>query len=113
MTAAGMSVELALVDGPYGLPVCLAYLWSEDFPVVFAGGGCHTSPVIALTRALTEAAQSRLTAIAGHATTSRVIPARSTSLPSAQRAGTGLLRGRRHRPASSRFPAASPARPGR
>ncbi|MEE1797514.1 YcaO-like family protein [Streptomyces sp. JV176] len=65
VTAAGMSVELALVDGPYGLPVCLAYLWSEDFPVVFAGGGCHTSPVIALTRALTESAQSRLTAIAG------------------------------------------------
>ncbi|MEW1721629.1 YcaO-like family protein [Streptomyces sp. NPDC093109] len=65
VTAAGMSVELALVDGPYGLPVCLAYLWSEDFPVVFAGGGCHIDPGIALTRALTEAAQSRLTAIAG------------------------------------------------
>lgn len=65
LTAAGMGVELALVDGPYGLPVCLAYLWSEDFPVVFAGGGCHISPVIAATRALTEAAQSRLAAIAG------------------------------------------------
>ncbi|MEV8396740.1 YcaO-like family protein [Streptomyces niveus] len=65
LTAAGMSVETALVDGPYGLPVCLAYLWSEDLPVVFAGAGCHTSPVVALTRALTEAAQSRLAAIAG------------------------------------------------
>ncbi|MCQ8836180.1 YcaO-like family protein [Streptomyces malaysiensis] len=65
LTAAGMTVELALVDGPYGLPVCLAYLWSEDYPAVFAGGGCHTSPVIAATRALTEAAQSRLAAIAG------------------------------------------------
>ncbi|MFI1768986.1 YcaO-like family protein [Streptomyces sp. NPDC020800] len=63
--AAGMATELALVDGAYGMPVCLAYLWSEDHPMVFAGGGCHSSPVIALTRALTEAAQSRLTAIAG------------------------------------------------
>ncbi|MEV6781207.1 YcaO-like family protein [Streptomyces sp. NPDC051098] len=65
LAAAGMALETALVDGPYGLPVCLAYLWSEDYPVVFAGGGCHTDPAIALTRALTEAAQSRLTAIAG------------------------------------------------
>ncbi|MFD6275030.1 YcaO-like family protein [Streptomyces sp. NPDC060209] len=65
LAAAGMMFEMALVDGPYGLPVCVAYLWSEDYPVVFAGGGCHSSPTIALTRALTEAAQSRLTAIAG------------------------------------------------
>ncbi|MFD7444049.1 YcaO-like family protein [Streptomyces sp. NPDC059909] len=65
LVAAGMALEVALVDGPYGLPVCVAYLWSEDLPVVFAGGGCHSTPAIALTRALTEAAQSRLTAIAG------------------------------------------------
>ncbi|GHI98016.1 YcaO-like family protein [Streptomyces olivaceus] len=65
LAAAGMSLEIALVDGPYGLPVCVAYLWSEDYPVVFAGGGCHTSANIALTRAVAEAAQSRLTAIAG------------------------------------------------
>ncbi|MFE6848922.1 YcaO-like family protein [Streptomyces sp. NPDC057686] len=65
LTAAGMALEVALVDGPYGLPVCMAYLWSEDYPVVFAGAGCHSVPGIALTRALTEAAQSRLAAIAG------------------------------------------------
>ncbi|MFE9831587.1 YcaO-like family protein [Streptomyces halstedii] len=65
MMAACMAVEAAVVDGPYGLPVCVAYLWSEDFPVVFAGGGCHHGPEIALSRALTEAAQSRLTAISG------------------------------------------------
>nr|WP_202512642.1 YcaO-like family protein [Streptomyces sp. SID3343] len=65
LTAAGMAVEIALVDGPYAIPVCVAYLWSSDFPVVFAGGGCHSDPEIALTRALTEAAQSRVTAIAG------------------------------------------------
>ncbi|MER6367415.1 YcaO-like family protein [Streptomyces mirabilis] len=65
LAAAGMAVELALVDGPYGLPVCVAYLWSEDYPVVFAGGGCHSNPGIAATRAMTEAAQSRVAAIAG------------------------------------------------
>ncbi|MEU1622394.1 YcaO-like family protein [Streptomyces sp. NPDC005722] len=65
LTAAGMALEMSLVRGPYGLPVCVAYLWSEDYPVVFAGGGCHSDPAIALTRALTEAAQSRLTAISG------------------------------------------------
>jgi ribosomal protein S12 methylthiotransferase accessory factor len=65
LQAAGMALELALVDGPYGLPVCVAYIWSEDVPTVYAGGGCHTSPHIAATRALTEAAQSRLAAIAG------------------------------------------------
>ncbi|MFG2631620.1 YcaO-like family protein [Streptomyces sp. NPDC048473] len=75
--AAGMALEIALVDGPYGLPVCVAYLWSEDYPVVFAGGGCHISPAIALTRALTEAAQSRLTAIAG---TRDDLPSDSSSL---------------------------------
>lgn len=65
LVAAGMALEIALVDGPYGLPVCVAYLWSEDYPVTFAGGGCHSDPGIALARALTEAAQSRLAAIAG------------------------------------------------
>ncbi|MFJ3310284.1 YcaO-like family protein [Streptomyces sp. NPDC086549] len=65
LTAAQMALEIALVDGPYGLPVALAYLWSEDLPAVCAGGGCHPSPVIALTRAMTEAAQSRLTVISG------------------------------------------------
>ncbi|MCX4721854.1 YcaO-like family protein [Streptomyces virginiae] len=65
LAAAGMALEIALVAGPYGLPVCVAYLWSEDYPVVFAGGGCHSVPGIALTRAVTEAAQSRLAAIAG------------------------------------------------
>ncbi|MEU3353083.1 YcaO-like family protein [Streptomyces sp. NPDC037389] len=65
LVAAGMALEIALVDGPYGLPVCVVYLWSDDHPVVFAGGGCHSNPAIALSRALTEAAQSRLTVIAG------------------------------------------------
>lgn len=65
LLAAHVSLELAVVAGPYGLPVCLAYLWTEDYPLWFAGAGCHSDPHIALTRALTEAAQSRLTCIAG------------------------------------------------
>jgi ribosomal protein S12 methylthiotransferase accessory factor len=65
LTTAQMALEISLVDGPYGLPVALAYVWSEDLPMVFAGGGCHPSAAIALTRALTEAAQSRLTVISG------------------------------------------------
>ncbi|MFE2968301.1 YcaO-like family protein [Streptomyces sp. NPDC059340] len=58
-------LELAAVDSQYGIPVCLAYLWSEDYPVHFAGSGCHADPAVALARAITEAAQSRLTCIAG------------------------------------------------
>lgn len=62
---AGATVELSSVDNGYDIPVCLAYLWSEDYPVTFAGSGCHSEPHIALSRAITEAAQSRLTCIAG------------------------------------------------
>ncbi|MET7720717.1 YcaO-like family protein [Streptomyces mirabilis] len=62
---AHFALELAVVDNAYGIPVCLAYLWSEDYPVHFAGAGCHTDPHVALSRAITEAAQSRLTCIAG------------------------------------------------
>ncbi|AZK95814.1 MULTISPECIES: YcaO-like family protein [Streptomyces] len=62
---AAMFLEIALVRNAYGIPVCAAYIWAEDYPVVFAGSGCHRDPGIALSRALTEAAQSRLTCIAG------------------------------------------------
>ncbi|MFD8655977.1 YcaO-like family protein [Streptomyces mirabilis] len=62
---AGMWLEMAWVDNAHNVPVCAAYIWSEDYPIVFAGSGCHFDPRIALSRALTEAAQSRLTCIAG------------------------------------------------
>ena len=65
LRAAGVSVELAVVDNSFTLPVCLAYLWSPDYPATFAGAGCHLHPGIALARAITEAAQSRLTCIVG------------------------------------------------
>lgn len=63
--ASGAVLDLYVVDNAVGLPVCLAYLWSEDFPVWFAGAGCHNDAHIALSRAITEAAQSRVTSIAG------------------------------------------------
>ncbi|WP_246113673.1 YcaO-like family protein [Streptomyces montanus] len=81
LTAAQMALEIALVEGPYRLPVALAYLWSEDLPAVFAGGGCHTSPAIALTRALTEAVQSRLTVISGTRDDLRSEPASADQVP--------------------------------
>ncbi|KIZ15677.1 YcaO-like family protein [Streptomyces natalensis] len=62
---ARMFLEIALVDSAYEIPVCAVYIWSEDYPILFAGSGCHRDPRIALSRALTEAAQSRLTCIAG------------------------------------------------
>ncbi|SBT38777.1 YcaO-like family protein [Micromonospora auratinigra] len=48
-----------------GLPCYEAVIWSRDLPVRFAGSGCHRYADVALSRALTEAAQSRLTMIAG------------------------------------------------
>ncbi|MFJ2115947.1 YcaO-like family protein [Streptomyces sp. NPDC087850] len=62
---ANMFLEIALVSSAYEIPVCAVYIWSEDYPIMFAGSGCHRDPHIALSRALTEAAQSRLTCIAG------------------------------------------------
>ncbi|MDX1631683.1 MAG: YcaO-like family protein, partial [Thermoanaerobaculia bacterium] len=48
-----------------GLPVIVVDLVLDDLPLVFRGSGCHTSPAVAASRALTEAAQSRLTYISG------------------------------------------------
>ena len=48
------------------LPGFAAYLWSEESAATPAvGAGTHADPAIALSRAITEAAQSRPTVIAG------------------------------------------------
>ncbi|MEX5632815.1 YcaO-like family protein [Parafrankia sp. FMc2] len=61
--AAGAGVEVLVVDDD---PACFeARLRSAGHPAVFTGSGSHLDPAVALARALTEAAQSRLTAIAG------------------------------------------------
>jgi ribosomal protein S12 methylthiotransferase accessory factor len=63
--AAGVTVDLRALRSPAGLPVACARIVSEDYPVVAGGYGCHLRAEIAATRALTEAAQSRLTGISG------------------------------------------------
>jgi ribosomal protein S12 methylthiotransferase accessory factor len=51
--------------GRFEVPCFAAQVWSEDFPVTALGSGAHGDADIALSRAITEAAQSRLTAITG------------------------------------------------
>lgn len=64
---AGLTVQIVDVSGPTGLPCFEAYL-NHDHPgptASYYGAGCHPSRTVALLRALTEAAQSRLAYIAG------------------------------------------------
>ncbi len=69
--AAGLQVFLWDLTADTGVPCTKAIVWDPTAdldlnPLGAAGGyGCHPDPRIAMVRALTEAAQSRLTAIAG------------------------------------------------
>jgi ribosomal protein S12 methylthiotransferase accessory factor len=63
--AAGMKIALYDITWEVGVPVLIADLVAPDLPNVWRGCGCHPDPDIALSRALTEAAQARLTYIAG------------------------------------------------
>ncbi|MFI0980949.1 YcaO-like family protein [Streptomyces sp. NPDC021093] len=65
IAAAGAWLHLTHVPNRFGVPCYTAHLWSEDVPLRCFGAGAHGTPAIALSRAITEAAQSRLTAIAG------------------------------------------------
>nr|WP_297624196.1 YcaO-like family protein [Nocardia sp.] len=62
---ADVHVTAAYLPSPTAVPCYMAKIWSDLFPVFFAGSGCHLDRDVALCRALTEAAQSRITAIAG------------------------------------------------
>ncbi|HEU5271052.1 MAG TPA: YcaO-like family protein, partial [Jatrophihabitans sp.] len=57
--------EVRLLPSPTGLPCFLAWVSSEDFPAEMYGFGCHLNAEIALTRAVTEAIQTRLCYISG------------------------------------------------
>lgn len=73
--------KLQVVKAPcrFELPCFVAYLWREDMPrTIYTGSGVHSDPAVALSRAITEAAQSRLTAIVG---TRDDLPARAYSHP--------------------------------
>jgi ribosomal protein S12 methylthiotransferase accessory factor len=61
---AGMKTFILDTSGPTGLPCFEATLEHPDAPTGYGGAGCHPSKATALIRALTEAAQSRLTMIA-------------------------------------------------
>lgn len=62
---AAVGLEVRLLPSPTGLPVFLAWLSCDDYPAVMYGFGCHLDPAIAMTRAITEAAQTRLSYVAG------------------------------------------------
>ncbi|MFD5717213.1 YcaO-like family protein [Streptomyces sp. NPDC127036] len=64
--AAGAWLELWHLPNRFEVPVMSCYLWREDQPALLvSGSGAHLDPHVALSRAITEAAQSRLTQITG------------------------------------------------
>lgn len=63
--AARVSVAVRDLGDLAGVPCFEAVIWSQSLPFCFTGSGCHPDAEVALSRALTEAAQSRLTLIAG------------------------------------------------
>lgn len=65
IAAAGGKVSIQLLPGAFGIPTFRCLLWSWDFPLLCAGFGSHADPVVALSRAVTEAAQTRLAMISG------------------------------------------------
>ncbi|WP_413754959.1 YcaO-like family protein [Streptomyces sp. MMBL 11-3] len=65
LRAAEVSVEVAHIPNRYTLPTFVAYIWSPLFPGIFAGSGTHSDAAVAMSRALTEAVQSRLTRLTG------------------------------------------------
>lgn len=68
MRAAGIDVTLRSLDSDFGLPtfhVTIDDAESCDAMLINGGFGCHLDPAVAVCRALTEAAQSRLSVISG------------------------------------------------
>lgn len=62
----GFRLYVHVLRSPTGLPCFEAFINSDDFPSsLFYGAGCSPRRSVALLRALTEAAQSRVTYIAG------------------------------------------------
>ncbi|MEV0586102.1 YcaO-like family protein [Nonomuraea sp. NPDC050310] len=65
LARAGVDLEVRWMPSATGLPCFLAEITCPDYPMHFRGFGCHLSSEIALTRAVTEAAQARLAYISG------------------------------------------------
>jgi len=62
---AGVRLRVRFVPSRTELPCFLSWVACDDYAVAMFGFGCHLSPEIALTRAITEAAQARLAYISG------------------------------------------------
>jgi ribosomal protein S12 methylthiotransferase accessory factor len=63
--AAGMKVGLWSITWLEGMPTFVCRIVCREMPRLWTGSGCHPSPAVAASRAITEAVQSRLTWIAG------------------------------------------------
>lgn len=62
---AGGSLLIQALPNDLGVPTFRALLWSWEFSIPCGGYGSHSDPLVAVSRAVTEAAQSRLAAIVG------------------------------------------------
>lgn len=60
---ANVAVDVFFIESPTDIPCFSAHIISHSFPVVVGGYGCHLDRDTALSRALTEAIQARLTLI--------------------------------------------------
>jgi ribosomal protein S12 methylthiotransferase accessory factor len=65
VNAGDVFLEVFSVTSRLPVPCFAAFVWSEDVPVLSGGSGAHSSVGVAMSRAITEAVQSRLTAISG------------------------------------------------
>ncbi|PZG47086.1 hypothetical protein C1I98_13755 [Spongiactinospora gelatinilytica] len=65
LAKAGVRLEVRQMPSATELPCFLAEITCDEYPMNFRGFGCHLSSEIALTRAVTEAAQARLAYISG------------------------------------------------
>ncbi|MFJ7085935.1 YcaO-like family protein [Streptomyces griseus] len=59
----GTQCEVAMVRNDLAVPVFVAFIWSPLYPLVAAGSGAHMDSGVAMSRAITEAVQTRLTRI--------------------------------------------------
>ncbi len=65
MRDSGAWLEITDASNHLEVPCFVCYVWSSDVSSLYAGSGSHSDPGVALSRAITEAAQTRLTVIAG------------------------------------------------
>jgi ribosomal protein S12 methylthiotransferase accessory factor len=65
ITAAGATLRIIRVPSRFGVPCFGASVWSPELPLMCLGWGAHLDAGVAVSRAVTEAAQSRAATIAG------------------------------------------------